>query len=68
MIQCTLCPRTVTKSELTDAYTEQTVLVHGPKKNGAKLAQDTGRYAHKECVDQALADVLPGTLPLFDLP
>lgn len=65
-MQCSLCPRPILPSELEEAYTQQTVWVHGPKKNGATLAEDTGERAHKECVEQAVAGILPGTPSLFD--
>lgn len=66
--ECVLCHNDVTPDQIEDAFIEQTVFVHGPKKNGATLAQDTGRHAHKECVEKAQAGI-PADMPsLFDLP
>lgn len=48
-------------------FFEQTVFVHGPKKNGACLAADTGRQAHAECVQKALAGIAPDMEPLFEM-
>lgn len=66
MIECALeCGQPITPEQQEEAYIEQTVYVHGPKKNGACLAADTGRKAHKECVEKALAGIAPDMEPLF---
>lgn len=65
--ECVLCGNDVTPEQVEDAFIEQTVFVHGPKKNGACLAQDTGRYAHQPCVEKALAGIPADTLTLFDV-
>lgn len=49
-----------------ETYTEQTVLVAGPKKNGAVLASDTGHYACKTCVDRLKAGQAPDQPTLFE--
>lgn len=42
-----------------DTHVEVTGWVHGPKKNGLRLAEDTGRVAHGECIELLLAGQSP---------
>jgi hypothetical protein len=37
------------------AYTEVSSWVHGPKRDGATLREETGRRAHAECIEKAKA-------------
>jgi hypothetical protein len=66
MPDCLLCNKPVEPHQRDEAWTEQTVLVHGPKKNGAALATDTGRVAHDACVVMAQVGYAPEQMSLFD--
>jgi hypothetical protein len=49
-----------------DNYVEVTSWVNGPKLDGPKLRQQTGRVAHKTCVDKVVHGQAPDQPDLFD--
>ena len=65
MSKCTFCGVEV-NLDSDDTFTEQTVFVAGPKKNGSVLATDTGRYACKACIERVKAGQAPDQPNLFD--
>lgn len=51
MTRCHFCAEPVSDDDET-AYREVTSWVHGPKLDGPILREQTGRVAHKTCIDK----------------
>ena len=49
-----------------ETYHEVKSWVNGPKLDGPKLREQTGRYAHKSCIDLLVAGQAPDQERLFD--
>lgn len=58
MRDCAFCPHSVDTDD-PDNYVEVSSWVNGPKLDGPKLRIQTGRVAHKDCVDRAVAGQAP---------
>jgi hypothetical protein len=50
MMQCAFCPEQVDETN-PENYHEVTSWVSGPKLDGPKLREQSGRVAHKKCID-----------------
>jgi hypothetical protein len=59
MRPCDFCDQPVDTDD-TDNYVQVTSWVSGPKLDGPKLRLQTGRVAHKDCVDRVVAGQAPG--------
>lgn len=68
-MNCGLCGEAV-DLDAPDTHLEVSGWVHGPKKNGLRLSENTGRAAHGACVEKALAGQAPDqeTLPFDEEP
>lgn len=64
MSRCAFCGNEVDAS-LADNYTQVSVWVNGPKRDGAVLREETGKHAHKHCVDLIKAGQSPDQTELF---
>lgn len=62
--ECSFCSGPVNEYD-SGSYKEQTVWVHGKKKNGATLRNPTGRVAHESCIIKAKANQPPDQEELF---
>lgn len=69
MQTCSLCFLNLTSDEVDDSeavYREVTSWVHGPKLQGPVLRHQTGRLAHKVCIEKQIEgqavdqETLPG--------
>lgn len=49
-----------------DTYREVLSWVNGPKLDGPKLREQTGRVAHKDCVDKIVLGQHPSQEALFE--
>lgn len=67
MNTCAFCPEPVSDDDQ-DAYREVVSWVHGPKLDGPKLREQTGRVAHKHCIDNLVAGQAPDQPELFEDP
>lgn len=63
-MKCAFCSEFV-DPESPDTYREVTSWVHGPKLDGPKLRDQTGRMAHKSCIDRLVSGQSPDQ-PVFD--
>lgn len=63
-MKCHFCKEYVDPED-DETYREVTSWVHGPKRDGGILREQTGRMAHAECVHKIRVGVAPETEPLF---
>jgi len=61
---CAFCTLPVSKYD-SRTWREQKVWVGGPKSHGARLAENTGNYAHEECIDKAAKGIAPDLEAMF---
>lgn len=61
---CAFCPDTLDLDD-PDIYREVRSWVHGPKLDGPKLREQTGRVAHKKCINKIVAGQSPDQEPLI---
>lgn len=65
MATCAFCP-VVVDEENSENYREVSSWVNGPKLDGPKLRDQTGRVAHKHCVENITLGQAPDQPELFD--
>lgn len=63
-VACPFCEEAVSV-DADDVYSEYSVWVHGPKKDGATMREPTGRYAHQRCIDLLKEGQSPDNEVLF---
>lgn len=63
-VLCSFCSLPVSPHD-TQTWRKQTVWVGGPKRHGSRLAEDTGEFAHEECVEKAVKGIAPDLTPMF---
>ncbi len=66
MEPCVLCGQSLTPNH-PDTWKQVTGFVGGPKKDSMRLREDTGRYAHDDCVKLAQSGQDPSQPSLFDM-
>lgn len=64
MRECAFCPEQVDTDDEAN-YVEVTSWVNGPKLDGPKLRQQTGRVAHQRCIDNMVHGQAPDQPDLF---
>lgn len=60
---CPFCSTAISRDGT--EFKEIRVWVSGPKSDGAVLREETGRYAHKECVDKVRQGQSPNQPTFF---
>lgn len=63
--KCILCYQSIDKYSAS-AWKQITGFVGGPKKDSMRLREDTGRYAHEECVKKLSAGQAIDQPSIFD--
>jgi len=66
MRQCSFDCGQLVDTDNEDNYVEVTSWVNGPKLDGPKLRQQTGRVAHKDCVERVVHGQSVGQPDLFE--
>lgn len=66
MRECALGCGELVDTDNSDNYVEVTSWVNGPKLDGPKLRQQTGRVAHADCVHRVEHGQAPDQPDLFD--
>lgn len=62
--RCSFCEEAVDRND-PDTYHEVKSWVNGPKLDGPKLREQTGRVAHKRCIELQVAGQAPDQPELF---
>lgn len=63
-MDCAYCPDQISPDD-EDAYREVVSWVNGPKLDGPVLREQTGRRAHKKCIEMLIAGQSPEQESLF---
>jgi hypothetical protein len=63
--RCLICNKKVNKDDKS-TWKQVTGWVGGPRKDSMRLREDTGKYAHDECVLQRQRGIAPDQTSLFD--
>lgn len=58
-MDCAFCPDKIEAGEQADVFREVRSWVSGPKLDGPVLREQTGRVAHKRCVDKLIDGQAP---------
>lgn len=58
-MDCAFCPNKIEAGDESELFREVRSWVHGPKLDGPVLREQTGRVAHKACVEKLMDGQAP---------